>query len=325
MVKSTRHPTPAGLMVWLWCVTVCGQALAIAPGAGTTDDGDWPPLRSPAGGSVSAEESPEDQVFTDPAPAYRGLQRPPREYLGQSAQPPEPLPSQVAPMPAQPVPAPNSTRAVLSSWLPEGLIPGWSPTPDSRKDRGIGGPLKTGSWRSQPFSISGFAGATNGGPLINGHVLQRPSFYGGANFGWDYDHYWGIEKRLGFGDLILTNGQHQPLQQGLSVTGEYRVMWYPLGDARWRPFLTTGIGWSDFYFQDDLNRHHLDTLLLFPFGGGLKYQLNERLALRIDMIDELTFAGGAVNTFHYVALTAGLEVRYGKRLLRMPWHKKSDP
>ena len=319
-MKSSRRLTPAGLIVWLCCVTASCAALAAAPAPGENDNAEWPPLQ-PFGDDV---EPSDPQAINDRSPAYRGIQRTPREYLDQPASPPQSTSPQFGP-PATDIAPQRSPRALLTSWLPEGLIPGWAPTPDSRKDLGIGVPLQKGGWRSQPFSISGFAGATNGGPLIRGHVLERPSFYGGANFGWDYDHYWGIEKRLGFGALNLTNAQHQPLQTGLSVTGEYRLMWYPLGDSRWRPFLTTGIGWSDFYFQDDFNRHHLDTLLLFPFGGGLKYQLNERLAVRIDMIDELTFAGGAVNTFHYVALTAGLEFRYGKRLLHMPWHKKDCP
>jgi hypothetical protein len=43
--------------------------------------------------------------------------------------------------------------------------------------------------------------------------------------------------------------------------------------------------------------------------------------MRVDLIDELTFGAGSLSTFHYVALTAGLEVRYGHRLLKMPWHK----
>lgn len=213
-------------------------------------------------------------------------------------------------------------RSFIERWAPEGVVPYWGRrTPDWRKDWGIGGPLQGDGWRSQPFSISGFSGATNGGPLIRHRVHELPSYYGGVNFGWDYDHFWGIEKRLGFGALQLANGQGQRLPTGLSVTGEYRLMYYPLGDTRWRPFLTTGIGWSDFYFRDDVNHQHLDTLFLFPFGVGLKYLIRERLALRIDLIDELTLGSHLTSTFHYVALTAGLEFRYGQRLLRLPWHK----
>jgi hypothetical protein len=212
----------------------------------------------------------------------------------------------------------------LRRWTPQGLIPYFGRTPDSEKDRGIGGPLQGPGWRSQPFSISAFAGATNGGALISGHLHQQPSFYGGLNIGWDYDHYWGIEKRLGFGALNLNDANHQAIPQtGASVTGEYRLMYYPLGDARWRPFLTAGVGWSDFYFNDDHGARHLDTVGMIPFGVGFKYLWTERLAVRVDMIDEMTFGGGALTNFHYVALTAGLEVRYGHRLITMPWHRKS--
>ena len=134
------------------------------------------------------------------------------------------------------------------------MIPYVGPrTPDSEKDRGIGLPLEGKGWRSQPFSISAFAGAADGGALVPGHVKQQPSFYGGINLGWDYDHYWGIEKRLGFGDLSLINEKHESIPNaGASITGEYRLMCYPLGDTRWRPFVTAGVGWSDFYFNNDL-------------------------------------------------------------------------
>jgi hypothetical protein len=209
--------------------------------------------------------------------------------------------------------------------FPRGMIPIGPRTPDSEKDCGIGLPLAGNGWRSQPFQITSFAGVTDGGALIPGHLNQQPSFYGGLNLGWDYDHHWGIEKRLGFGALNLTNGAHQPLPTtGLSVTGEYRLMYYPLGDARWRPFLTAGVGWSDFYFNDDRGASHLDTVGMIPFGVGLKYLWTERFAVRIDLIDEMTFGGGVLSNFHYAALTVGLEFRYGKRLLNMPWHRKDN-
>jgi hypothetical protein len=210
-------------------------------------------------------------------------------------------------------------------WIPQGMVPYVGPrTPDDQKDRGFGLPLEGRGWRNQPFSIGTFAGATDGGALVPGHVHQQPSFYGGINLGWDYDHYWGIEKRLGFGVLNLTNQNHDPIpDSGLSVTGEYRLMYYPLGDARWRPFLTAGVGWSDFYFHDDRGAKHLDTVGMIPFGVGLKYLCNERLAIRFDLIDEMTFGDGALSNFHYVALAAGLEFRYGRRLINMPWHRKS--
>lgn len=259
------------------------------------------------------------QPATEELPSFEGqLSRPDRWLDGTDSPPP------TAPMPS---PAPDERRPLrrfIWNWTPEGMIPYWGPrTPDNRKDRGLGGPLTSGGWRSQPFSISGFGGATNGGPIIRGHVDERVSSYAGANFGWDYDHYWGIEKRLGFGALNLTNANHELLSQtGLSVTGEYRIMYYPLGDSRWRPFFTAGLGWSDFYFYDDFHHRHIDTLFLFPYGVGLKYLWNDHWALRIDLIDELTLGGNTTSTFHYVALTAGLEFRYGKRLLHMPWHRK---
>jgi hypothetical protein len=226
-----------------------------------------------------------------------------------------------------PPPADSAQRSHLWRWIPRGKIPSIAPPPpNDRTSSRSGEPLLGAGWRSQPFAINTFAGVTAGGALIPGRVNQLSSFYGGLNFGWDYDPYWGIEKRLGFGALELSDGNHRPIPKtGLSVTGEYRLMYYPLGDCRWRPFFTAGLGWSDFYFNDDRGTRHLDTTGVIPFGCGLKCLYTERAALRVDLIDELNFGTGPPSTFHYAALTAGLEFRYGKRLLHMPWHRQDDP
>ena len=250
--------------------------------------------------------------------------------LGEPISPPEKviLETETWPPPTQwptsSPPAQESQRQGIWRCIPLGIVPYIGPrTPDAQMDRGIGVPLLGIGWRSNPFSIAVFSGVTDGGALMPGRVDQQPSYYGGINIGWDYDHYWGIEKRLGFGALNLSNGDHQPISgTGLSVTGEYRLMYYPLGDARWRPFLTAGVGWSDFYFNDDRGVSHLDTVGMIPFGLGLKYLQTDRLAFRIDLIDEMTIGNNVLSTFQYVALTAGLEIRYGKRLLHMPWHRK---
>jgi hypothetical protein len=330
-VRSVQDLTSVRWLALLTGLLLTCEALAAPPGSSVNSRPTWPPIDpfaedAPAAGDAQAAEDTAPLAHSPQSASthtYQGLQRPPQQFIdGPDLPPASPTaPQAFTVISDEPV---SASRAFVQRWFPEGLIPGWNPTPDARKTRGIGTPIQQGGWRAQPFAISGFAGATNGGPLVRNHVLERPSFYGGANFSWDYDHYWGIEKRLGFGALNLTDAQHHLLQTGLSVTGEYRLMWYPLGDTRWRPFLTTGVGWSDFYFQDDYNHHHLDTLFCFPFGGGIKYLLTDRLALRIDMIDELTLGGGTMNTFNYVALTAGLEIRYGHKLLNWSWFKKKN-
>lgn len=289
-------------------IRVC-LALALLPLRAS--QGEMPAESSASGTAVVAAQAADQESY--------------REFLPEpfEQEPPMVVASDVTAGTAFADPQPRRNR--LWQCVPQGMIPYVGPrTPDDRKDRGIGLPLKGRGWRSQPFAISTFAGVTDGDPMVSHHVNQQPSFYGGINFSWDYDHYWGIEKRLGFGALNLTNGNHVPIPNtGLSVTGEYRLMYYPLGDARWRPFVTAGVGWSDFYFDDDRNTTHLDTVGMVPFGFGLKYLYRERLAFRVDLIDEFTFGTGELSNFHYVALTAGVEVRYGHRLLKMPWHRHS--
>ena len=270
-------------------------ASTAAPAAAT-----GPVLNDPAAGSLQSGD------LASQGAGGESLSGPTAEELPSSGAPPE---------------SPYWTR--MWRFVPRGMVPFGPRTPDCDKDRGIGIPLPGRGWRTNPFSITPFVGVTYGSPLIVNHLKQQASFYGGLNIAWDFDHYWGIEKRLGFGALNLTNGQDQPIPStGLSVTGEYRLMYYPLGDARWRPFLTAGVGWSDFYFTDDRGANHLDTVGMIPFGVGLKYLLNDRFALRMDLIDEMTFAGGVLSDFHYAAFTVGLEVRYGHRLLNLPWHRQ---
>ena len=234
-------------------------------------------------------------------------------------------PSEPAVVPEETIGGPTTVWTRASRWVPQGLLPYVGPrTPDDQKDRGIGLPLDGRGWRGQPFSIGTFAGVTDGGALVPGHVNQQPSFYGGLNLGWDYDHYFGIEKRLGFGALNLTNGSHELIPgTGATVTGEYRLMWYPLGDARCAPVSDGRSRLERFLFQRRSGAWHLDTVGMIPFGLGLKYLCNERIAVRMDLIDEMTFGDGTLSNFHYVALAVGLELRYGHRLLNMPWHRKT--
>ncbi|HEY5313775.1 MAG TPA: hypothetical protein VIK18_14705 [Pirellulales bacterium] len=316
---------PRPLLAWLgwialvWIAPVCigpvtcAQADdALGPVVGGTQA--TAPQLQPADESIS----PGAQLPGQGGSAYGTSIRPPDEMIaepGPGSETGVDLPSNSA----------HAERPHSRIWnlFPLGMIPYVGPrTPDEMKHRGVWGPIDSGGWRGQPFAISGFAGVTDGGPIMHGHVDERPSAYEGLNFSWDYDHYWGFEKRLGFGELNLTNGNHQPLSTGGSITGEYRFMYYPLGNSRWRPFLTAGLGWTDFYFHDDQNMQHIDTVFTVPFGAGLKYLYTDRIAFRADLIDEFTVGYGAVSTFHYVALTFGLEVRYGKRLLHMPWHRK---
>jgi hypothetical protein len=302
------------LSMVLPCAAVASE---VSPPEEATDES-WP-------AQARFVSQPEATSPAEELPDFDDQITPPGQWLQPQAPPCDCAPAKSA----QPLsPAPENMgcfRRFVWNWAPEGIIPYWGRrTPDYRKDLGIGQPLVSGGWRTQPFAISGFAGATNGSPIIRGHVNELPSAYAGANFSWDYDHYWGLEKRLGFGALNLTNAAGQRLPEtGLNITGEYRLMYYPLGDARWRPFITAGVGWSTLEFFDDFHHRHIDALLFFPYGVGLKYLWNDHWALRIDLIDELTLSGNQTSTFHYVALTAGLEFRYGKKLLNLPWHRKS--
>jgi hypothetical protein len=178
---------------------------------------------------------------------------------------------------------------------------------------GIGHPLEGTSWRNRPWHIDCFAGTLWGDSLIAGRVGQGDNFFGGLRFGYDPAHYWGTEMRLGFSypniqsDSALTSGFSR------NLFWDFSALYYPWGDARWRPYASLGMGLAEFRFTDDLGQSVDRVLFHLPLGLGVKYQSRRWLAWRFDLIDNLAFGSGSISTMNNWSLTAGAEVRYGSR------------
>jgi len=68
---------------------------------------------------------------------------------------------------------------------------------------GKGHPLEGTSWLNRPRYAGWFMGTMFGDEIITDRVDQNSDFYGGYRLGWDWDHYWGSEARLGFAELNL--------------------------------------------------------------------------------------------------------------------------
>ncbi len=222
-----------------------------------------------------------------------------------------------------------SAQQPLEPWSPANYLPTgawpWGPrTPMEQRSSGRGEPLVGSSWLNRPLYAGWFAGEIFGDTLLDGDVAARNAFYGGFRTGWDYDPYWGVETRLGFGRLGLSNLERTvPYKLGtVDVTAwDVDVMYYPWGDARWRPFFTAGLGLINFEFVAQGGRAYDETLLEIPIGIGVKRQCNEWVAVRMELIDQVGIGAAGLNTVHNLTLTAGVDLSFGgRRQSYWPWN-----
>ncbi len=190
------------------------------------------------------------------------------------------------------------------------------------RHKGIGQPLLRSSWLYRPLSVSSFAGVMNGSPLITNWVGQKTGYFGGYRFGWDFDHYWGCELRYGFGTIPLWDGQRARAASNLAsrdhphdtsiVIGDIDLLYYPWGDARWRPYFMVGLGAAGLRFMDLVGNKYKRTAFATPLAFGLKYRCNPRLTLRFDLADNIIFGDGhGFGVLHNLSINGGVEIRYG--------------
>ncbi|MBC8356467.1 MAG: hypothetical protein H8E66_31185 [Planctomycetes bacterium] len=209
--------------------------------------------------------------------------------------------------------------------LPEILKPmHWlhSDPNDSARSTGIGNPLKGTSWRNRPFHVGWMFGGLIGDTLIQGAIDQEDDLFGGYRLGWDFDHYWGTELRFAFAkpELIDVQGLTS-LPTGTDKFWDLNLLYYPWGDAEWRPFASVGIGFASFRFEDANQVLVDDKLLTIPLGVGVKHYYRPWLALRTSVTDNLSIGSGALETMHNLSLSVGVEVHFGgPRKTYFPYH-----
>jgi len=184
---------------------------------------------------------------------------------------------------------------------------------DPERHVGLGNPLIGTSWRNRPWHIGWLFGGMFGDNLIRRRLSQDEDIFGGYRFGWDFDHYWGTELRFAFANLDLTDLQTASNDHGTSRDHfwDVHLLYYPWGDASWRPYLTLGFGLASFYFQDDNLQSINKTVLGLPFGVGVKYYWDRWLAVRFDIMNNWSLGAQDLTTMHNVSLAAGVEVRFG--------------
>ena len=196
-------------------------------------------------------------------------------------------------------------------------------------NRGVGGPLVMRSWLDRPFYIGVFAGAMDGDQLVNNLLNQDCGATGGLSLGWNCDNYWGLESRLFFSSLSVKDTEYaiqkheeqfspdtylRPLttRNNSMTTFDVSVHYYPLGNAKWRPFMKLGIGLSSQKFRDiDGTEFSVNTCVI-PVGVGVKYWWNERVALQLDLVDNIYCAADGTKTQNNWTVTVGLNFPLGK-------------
>jgi hypothetical protein len=189
-------------------------------------------------------------------------------------------------------------------------------------------------WSESPISVGAFAGAMNGGPLVNDWVGTSAGFDGGWRIGWDVTPSWAAEMRFAFATLPMYDSYRAKLAQlnmdnaaGMSSDDplrtrfEYRnaelfqwdvdVVYYPWRETRLRPYILAGIGLTDVNYGDRTGQTNNVACLSLPLGIGLKYLCDENLAVRLDLIDDIAMSNEHLETQNNLSLTAGLELRFG--------------
>jgi hypothetical protein len=194
--------------------------------------------------------------------------------------------------------------------------------------RDVGHPLDRESWRNRPLSIGWFAGSLAVDDLIKNEIEAGTGFFGGVRFGWDYSHFAGFETRFAGTKVALGYPQNPAIVGDVNFfLWDANWLWYPWGDTQWRPFFTFGLGLVDMKFIDGNGFRDHDTVFGMPFGIGVKYRWDSRIAFRFDIMDNVAFsAGNGLEDLNNFSFTGGLELHFGGATRRSywPWNPSKD-
>lgn len=183
---------------------------------------------------------------------------------------------------------------------------------DPARHVGLGRPLIGSSWRNRPYHADLFMGSILLQNLISDEVNQAPAVLSGLRLGYDFDHYWGGEVRVGIAQARVTYPQYPSRSNTSQVyLFDYSVQYYPWGDSTWRPYATLGMGAASFQFDDAFGANRDQTQFGLPFGFGLKYYWLRNCSLRLELLNNYAFGSNEINAMHNLSFTGGLEYRFG--------------
>ncbi|MGL6227083.1 MAG: outer membrane beta-barrel protein [Thermoguttaceae bacterium] len=300
--------------------------------AGYTGYGEYPGYGVNGGGNPYAGYNP-----SNPYAAYAGY-GPPNPYAGYGPNPYGFLPNPYYPgyYPGYGMPYPEEEEergSSIGATFMETLSyfnPLSSPT---GTDRGVGQPLRMRSWLDRPFYWGVFGGYMTGSDLVKDTVGQKGGGTGGVSFGWYCDDYWGFEARLFFSALpskdseaytawVASQGGNL-IDKAASRTNKITILdvavhYYPLGNAKWRPYLKFGVGTVNEQFSLYNDKYSLGSISM-PIGIGMRYWWNDRIALQGEIADNVIFASGITQTQNNFGFTLGLTFPIGKTKRKDPY------
>jgi len=190
---------------------------------------------------------------------------------------------------------------------------------DPMRHMGYGIPLHGTSWRNRPLYAGWLVGGV-WGDRLTAAVDQSEELFGGYRFGWDFDHYFGTELRFAWANVDLIGIPPPGAQSAGHLYYDINLLYYPLGDARWRPYAGIGVGGARFQFDDEQGNPHKDHLIGIPIQLGVKYLHRRWFAARFDLTNNIALGNGELNTMNNLSLSAGVEVHFGgRRKSYFPW------
>jgi hypothetical protein len=189
-----------------------------------------------------------------------------------------------------------------------------------------------------PYYFGGFCGWISGSQLVSELIDQKHGGTGGLILGYNLNEYWGLEGRLNFASIDIRetaagaaafNNWYAAANPGLPVpvlttrtnqisAVDVAVHYYPLGNAKWRPFFKYGLGFGRESFIDTFQQKRRENTVTMPLGMGLRYWWNENMAIQADLIDNVIFSSGIAKTQNNFAFCVGLTYAFGSSKKKRP-------
>ncbi len=205
--------------------------------------------------------------------------------------------------------------------------------------RGVGQPLEVRSWLDRPWYFGGFTGWISGSELVDGLIDQKSGAMGGLILGYNLSEYWGLESRVHFTSIDIRETARGRLEYEASFMAAYpdvtfvpllttrtnrlsvfdvSVHYYPLGNAKWRPYFKYGLGLARESFVDTFGQKYREDTMTMPLGLGLRYWWTENLAIQADLVDNVVFSSGIAKTQNNWAFCVGLTYSFGSSKKNWP-------
>ena len=206
-------------------------------------------------------------------------------------------------------------------------------------DKGVGMPLVNKSWLDHPYYFGGFVGYMSGSKeLVSQMIEQKSGGTGGFTFGYNFNDYWGLESRLHLASIDIRDTEYaqqlfesnfQDQFPGMATpvlttrTNELTILdaavhYYPLGNAKWRPYFKYGLGVGRQRFVNTFGYENKADIVTMPLGVGIRYWWNERIAIQADLHNDVVFASGIAKTQNNVSFTVGLTYAFGSGRTKPP-------